>query len=71
MHVSDMNAKKDLNAYRRHMATAILVVVKLAGKDDTARKVIFLSILSYILIYKDMYHVFIFIVKESKRLPIF
>lgn len=38
MHVSDMNAKKDLNAYHRHIATAILVDVKLAGKDDTARK---------------------------------
>lgn len=47
MHVSDTNAKKDLNAYRRHMATAIHVDVKLAGKDDTARKVILLSILSY------------------------
>jgi len=47
MHVSDMNAKKDLNAYRRRMATAILVDVKLAGKDDTAKKVILPLVLSY------------------------
>jgi len=53
-----MNAKKDLNAYRRHMVTAILVDVKLAGKDDTARKVILPSILSYIIDYE-----YIFIIK--------
>jgi len=47
MHVSDMNAKKDLNAYRRRMAMAILVDVKLAGKDDTVKKVILPSVLSY------------------------
>lgn len=46
MHVSDMSAKKDPNAYRRRMAMAILVDVKLAGKDDTARKVILSLILS-------------------------
>lgn len=65
MHVSDMNAKKDLNAYHRHIATAILVDVKLAGKDDTARKVILLLILSYRtqFIYEDICHEYIFIIK--------